>query len=99
MQIAAEKARLLQEQTHLETRFQELQQNQENIPDHKKEIKKLQEEIKIAEGDLAVRDQTTKDLELARQQQAEAKAENPRLFKEMKELEKTRKRPKYSVIA
>ena len=88
MQIAAEKARLLQEQTHLESRFQELQQTQENIPEHKKEVEKLQAEIKMAEGDLALRDQTTKDLELARQQQAEAKAENPRLYKEMKDLEK-----------
>ena len=38
--------------------------------------------------DLDTREQKKKSLEEARQEQADAKAENPRLYKEMKDLEK-----------
>ncbi len=88
LQIAAEKARLLQIHSSLENRYQELQSDLENIPRLKIQLQEGNEQIKKKESDLETREQKKKNLEDARQEQADAKAENPRLFKDMKDLEK-----------
>ena len=88
LQIAAEKARLLQERTSLENRFKDLQNELAKIPQLKKLQKEGKENIKKNKKDLESRDQKKELLETARQEQADAKAENPRLYKEMKDLEK-----------
>ena len=88
MQIAAEKARLLQQITSLETRQKELETNLDRIPGLTKKLEQTREGIGLAETEINNRDEKKKDLDVARQEQADAKAENPRLFKEMKALEK-----------
>jgi len=88
MQIAAEKARLLQEETSLLSRQEELKQNLERIPQLDSEKAKLQGQIKQALSEIQKRDSMIDQLDGARQRQADAKAENPRLFKEMQELKK-----------
>ena len=88
LQIAAEKARLLQISSSLDNRFQDLQSDLEKIPQLKIQLEDGKEKIKKNEVDLETREQKKKTLEDARQEQADAKAENPRLFKDMKELEK-----------
>ncbi len=88
LQITAEKARLLQEKTSLESQYQELRSAVDNLPALTAELEEQKELIKQAEAELENRDQKKKVLDQARQQQADAKAENPRLFQEMKDLEK-----------
>lgn len=88
LQITAEKARLLQEITSLESQYQELKSAVGNLPTLTAELEEQKEFIKQAETELENRDQKKKELDQARQQQAAAKAENPRLFQEMKDLEK-----------
>ncbi|MEE9599746.1 MAG: SMC family ATPase [Anaerolineales bacterium] len=88
LQITAEKARLLQEITSLESQYQELKSAVDNLPALTSELEEQKDNIKQAEAELENRDQKKKELDLARQQQADAKAENPRLFQEMKDLEK-----------
>jgi len=88
LQITAEKARLLQISSSLETRFKDLQTKLDKIPQLKAHLKEGNEKIKKNEADLETRELKKKSLEDARQEQADAKAENPRLYKEMKELEK-----------
>lgn len=88
MQIAAEKARLLQEETSLLSRQDEMKSNLERIPQLNTEKAKLQGQIEQALSDIQKRDSMIDQLDGARQRQAEAKAENPRLFKEMQELKK-----------
>ena len=88
LQIAAEKARLMQEQSSLEIIHQELLINQKELPLLRKQMAQRNEGVKAAETAIENRDQQKKTLETARQEQADAKAENPRLFKEMKDLEK-----------
>jgi len=88
LQIAAEKARLLQISSSLENRFQDLQSDLEKLPQLKIQFKKGKEKIKKNVADLETREQKKKNLEDARQEQADAKAENPRLYKDMKDLKK-----------
>ncbi len=88
LQITAEKARLLQERTSLESQYKELQSSLEDIPALMDMLIEQKDKIKQAEAELENRDQKKNELDQARQQQADAKAENPRLFQEMKELEK-----------
>jgi len=88
LQIAAEKARLLQISSSLDNRFKDLQAKLEKIPQLKTRLKEGKEKIKKNESDLEMRELKKKSLEDARQEQADAKAENPRLYKEMKDLEK-----------
>ena len=88
MQIAAEKARLLQQITSLETRREELKVNLDRIHGLTERLEKAREEIRQAEGEIKIRDDKKGELEVARQGQADARAENPRLLKEMKVLEK-----------
>jgi exonuclease SbcC len=88
LKITAEKARLLQEMTSLESQYQELKSAADNLPTLIAEFEEQKDNIKQAEAELENRDQKKKELDQARQQQADAKAENPRLLQEMKDLEK-----------
>ena len=88
MQIAAEKARLLQEETSLLSLQGELERNLKRIPELKTEKNKLLEQVEAAQKEIQERDRKVEELDLARQRQAEAKAENPRLFQEMQDLKK-----------
>ena len=88
LQITAEKARLLQEYTSLESQSKELLRSLADIPALADVLTEQKDKIKQAEAELENHDQKKKELDLARQQQADAKAENPRLYQEMKELEK-----------
>jgi exonuclease SbcC len=88
MQIAAEKARLLQQVTSLESQREELEANLEGLGKLKDKLEKTSTNISQAESQIKERDEKKEDLEVARQKQADAKAENPRLYKEMKVLEK-----------
>ena len=88
LQIAAEKARLLQEYTTLQARFRDLETELSRLPDLSKQLKEKQRDIKEAEKQLVIREGKILELESARQDQANAKAENPRLFQEMIDLEK-----------
>lgn len=87
-EIAAEKARLTQELNSLKQQHQKLQQTLEDIPRLEKEAARQRELIQKTQQQLAKRDQLKEELEEARQKQADAKAENPRLYQEMKDLEK-----------
>ncbi len=89
LQIAAEKARLVQEQTSLTALWKDLEIELSKLPDLYKELKSKQQDIDDAEKQLGIRAGKTQELESARQEQAGAKAENPRLFQEMKDLEKS----------
>ncbi len=88
VQIAAEKARLLQQVTTLEAQRDELEANLERIPGLKEKLEEELTAVSQAEDEIKTRDDKKADLDIARQKQADAKAENPRLFKEMKVLEK-----------
>jgi len=88
LQIAAEKARLLQEKTSLETQFQKMNTELDRLPGLSKELGENNEAIRVAEKQLKTRADKVNELEIARQNQADAKAENPLLFQEMKTLEK-----------
>lgn len=88
MQIAAEKARLLQQVTTLETQREELKADQDRVPGLEEKLEQAFKSISQAEGEIKQRDEKKQELDRARQNQAEAKAENPRLYKEMKVLEK-----------
>jgi exonuclease SbcC len=87
LQIAAENARLMQEKESLEHSYQGMLGTLEELSPLSKELVELKEKIKRTEVDIGIRDQKKIELEHARQQQSEAKAENPRLYQEMKELE------------
>lgn len=88
LQIAAEKARLLQAQSSLESRYSELVSSQKDLPGLSKQLAEIQTAIQDAETRLETRESKVQDLDGARQDQSDAKAENPLLFQEMKDLEK-----------
>lgn len=87
-EIAAEKARLTQELENLQTRSREIHKSLEEIPVLQKKLTEKEQRIAQAEEKLKSRELKQEELEKARQNQAEAKAENPRLYQEMKKLEK-----------
>jgi exonuclease SbcC len=88
LRIAAEKARLLQEKTSLEARFEEIELQLRKLPDLTAQLEEKKLAIKEAEDQLKTRENKLKELDHARQNQADARAENPRLYQEMKDLEK-----------
>ena len=88
LQITAEKARLLQERTSLESQHKKMLSSLENIPALSDLLTEQKDKIKQAKAELENREKKKKELDQARQQQADAKAENPRLYQEMKDLEK-----------
>jgi len=63
--------------TSLESQYQELKSAADNLPTLIAEFEEQKDNIKQAEAELENRDQKKKELDQARQQQADAKAENP----------------------
>ena len=88
MQIAAEKARMLEQVTALESRREDLEDDLRRIPGLEEKLAGIQEKTSQAEDEIKNRDDKKEELDIARQRQADARAENPRLYKEMKVLEK-----------
>jgi exonuclease SbcC len=88
LQIAAEKARLLQEKTSLESQDKDIRTKLKKIPELTKQLELKKRAIQEAEDQLEEREKKNRELELARQNQANARAENPLLYQEMKDLEK-----------
>ncbi len=88
LKIAAEKGRLLQEQTTLESFNRDLDAELSKLPELSEQLKEKQQDIKEAEELLVIRKGKIQELDTARQEHANAKAENPLLLREMKDLEK-----------
>ncbi len=86
--IASEKALLEQELSNLEQESATLSGILKSIPALKDALKEKKGGISQAEKDLLARDDKKAELEEAQVKLADAKAENPRLFQEMKQLEK-----------
>ncbi len=86
--IASEKALLEQELSNLEQESASLDGVLKTIPTLKEALKKKEGGISLAEKDLQERDEKKAELEEEQTKLADAKAENPRLFQEMKQLEK-----------
>ena len=86
--IAAEKARLKEKMESLQSQQERVSRAREEIPPLEEKRTQIREEIQETQSKLDLRGEKKQALEEARQKQAEAKAENPRLFREMKKLEK-----------
>jgi len=86
LEIESERVRLLQEQQQLQAQFTTLQTQSAALPGLEAEIQTLHRSLAEAESQLALRDNLQNELDQARQQQADARAENPRLKSEMDEL-------------
>ena len=86
--IASEKAILEQELSNLEQESATLSGILKSIPALKDAMREKEGGITLAEKDLQARDDKKLELEEAQEKLADAKAENPRLFQEMKQLEK-----------
>lgn len=85
-EINAERARLSQEQQTLVAQQETLETQLARLPELKMQLKQIQDDIFAAESRLARRTKLEEQLQIARQHQAEVKAENPRLKAEMDEL-------------
>ena len=88
LEIESERVRLLQEQQTLLGQLTTLQTQSAAFPGLEAEIKALHHSLAEAESQLALRDDLQNKLDGARQQQADARAENPRLKSEMDELKR-----------
>ena len=84
--IHAEKARLEQEMEGLKAQQASLEKALVEETDLKQKLQFITEEVKEEKQKLAQRDQLEADLKALQANQAEAKAENPRLRDEMEEL-------------
>jgi exonuclease SbcC len=86
--IASEKALLEKELSILEQESESISRILASTLSVQEAYKENRGEISRLEKDLQIRDEKKAELETAQEELAEAKAENPRLFEEMKELEK-----------
>ena len=86
--IESERVRLLQEQQQLQGQYTTLQTQSAALPGLESEIRALRISLVEAETQLELRDNLQSELDQARQRQAGARAENPRLKSEMDELKK-----------
>jgi len=86
--IAGEKARIEQEVSSLAQRESTIQDLLSSLPTLEKDIKEKQDAIARFEVNLKARDEKQTELDGALTRLSDAKAENPRLLQEMKELEK-----------
>jgi exonuclease SbcC len=84
--ISSEEARLLQEQSDLQSKLEDLQSRLNSTPELRTQLTKEKENIAGLEEKLKLRGKKKDELDQARVEQAEAKAENPRLYQEMQEL-------------
>ena len=86
--IASEKARLEQEKKSLEKQADAVQDSLDQLTELRNELEEVNRKIQGQEEQLLTREAREQQLEEARGRQAEARAENPRLMKDMKKLEK-----------
>ncbi len=84
--IEAERARLLNEQKTLQAQQAESERQQTAEAETQAQRAAVQEALATVEATLARRAELEREVQLARQRQAEARAENPRLKAEMDEL-------------
>jgi len=84
--IKAEGARLTQELSNLETAHNTLQAAEEHLPELKEELQSAQKAAKTIQKKMTGRSHLEEDIRKLHQDQANARAENPRLRDEMKEL-------------
>ncbi len=84
--ISSEQARLDEQAKTLQAQFAELEAAQAEVPEIQSQLEAAQEEVKAAEAQIARRAELDGQLQEARQKEADAKAENPRLKAEMEEL-------------
>ncbi len=84
--IQAEAARLTQEKESLEARQAGLAEKEGTESELNAQLEKLREKIKVSEEKLARREALDEEIRDLQSKQAEAKAENPRLKKEMEDL-------------
>ncbi len=85
-EINSARARLSQEQQSLMSQHSQVDDLEREIPELKEELSAVQASLAQAEEQLTRRSQLDLELQSARQRQAEARAENPRLKSEMDEL-------------
>lgn len=85
-EINAERARLTQEHQTLIAQKEAQEAQLARLPDLQAQLKQVRDDIFAAESRLARRSKLEEKLQVARQRQADAKAENPRLKAEMDEL-------------
>ncbi len=85
-EINAERARLTQEHQTLIAQKEAQEAQLARLPDLQAQLKRVRDDIFAAESRLARRSKLEEQLQVARQRQADAKAENPRLKAEMDEL-------------
>jgi exonuclease SbcC len=85
-EINSAQARLHQEQITLQERLSQIDNLERERPEVEEQLTAIQKELALAEEQLALRTQVDLQLQSARQEQAEARAENPRLKAEMLEL-------------
>jgi exonuclease SbcC len=87
-EIASEKARLEQERASLDQEGQAVRDSLLRLTDLQHNLQEVTRKIEDQEERLRTREGRQKELERARERQAEARAENPRLMQDMKKLEK-----------
>ncbi len=87
-EITSEKALLEQELANLDQEEEAIDQAHSQIANLKETLKEKEQGICKAEEQIKRRDKLQNELEGALEKLAEAKAENPRLYQEMKKLEK-----------
>ena len=84
--IEAQGARLTQELSNLESTLKTLQAAEERLPELKEELQSAQKAAKAIQKNMTGRSHLEEDIRKLHQDQADARAENPRLRDEMKEL-------------
>ncbi len=86
MRIEAERARLAQEIANLEASLAALEKNEENLQALYPQLEALEADIQRCQSQIAQRMELEDAIRTLHQQQADARAENPRLKAEMEEL-------------
>ena len=85
-QIEAERARLGQEISHLESNLQALEANESLLPMLNKQLEMAEVEIKKCQHQINQRAAIEEEISQLNQERADARAENPRLKAEMEDL-------------
>ena len=89
-QIAAEKARLEQEISHLESNLEALAANESLLPMLNQQLEAAEAEIKKCQQQISQRAAIEEEISQLNQERADARAENPRLKAEMDEIKARR---------
>ena len=86
MVIESERARLTQALAHLEENAADLLKAEAEVPQLQQQLETAQAQVVTAQAGIAAREKLEADIQTLHQAQADARAENPRLKDEMKEL-------------